>query len=90
LNNVNALTLEQKLNQNIFLLSTDMINQWFKTQIAPKTKWGLQSNPRQNRRQKVFDKGALRLCRGVRTQNSTYLWCFIFQFGGIEALFVGA
>ena len=42
----------------------------------------------QNRRQKVFSRGALRLCRGLGIlkfdKNSTYLQCFIFQFGGLE------
>jgi len=48
----------------------------------------------QNRRQKVFNKGALRLCRGGLTykldKNSTNLSCFIFQFRGLGDLFGGA
>ena len=40
----------------------------------------------QNRRQKVFNKGALRLFRGASHseihKNSTDVQCFIIQFGG--------
>jgi len=43
----------------------------------------------QNRRQKVFNRGALHLCRGTWhwkfDKNSTDLYCFIFQFGEIVA-----
>ena len=45
----------------------------------------------QNRLQKVFNKGALCLRRGLDIvkfdKNSAYLKCFMFQFGGLGALF---
>ena len=45
----------------------------------------------QNRRWKVFNRGSLRLCGGFDTlkidKNSTDLKCFMFQFGGLGALF---
>jgi len=55
----------------------------------------------QNRRQKVFSRGALQVCGEAlrlcgRTwhykinQNSTYLWCFKFQFGGSWSFAWGA
>jgi len=47
----------------------------------------------QNRRQKLFNRGTLSLCVGAWHseiyQNSNNLQCFIFQFGGLEALFGG-
>jgi len=55
----------------------------------------------QNRRQEVFNWGALRFCgRDLRScgggldilkfdKNSTDLLCFMFQFGGIGDLFGG-
>jgi len=50
-------------------------------------------NSNENRRQKVFNKGALRLCRrGLTFQNLPRLhdWdCFIFRFGGLGVLFGG-
>ena len=45
----------------------------------------------QNRRQKVFNRGSLRLCRGLDILKfdkiCTDLKCFIYQFGGLGALF---
>jgi len=48
---------------------------------------------RQNRHQKIFNSGALRLCRGFDIlkfdKNSVYLICFLLQFGGLGAVFEG-
>jgi len=48
---------------------------------------------RRNRRQKVVNRRALRLCGGDLTfkfdKMSTNLQCFIFQFWGLGALFGG-